>query len=280
MTISNIFFFGYGYVAQHLHQMLPPHTHVAGCKRLPSGQDSIYPFNAIPYEILGQFDRFLISIPPDDEGDPTLHHYSDYFLHRTAPLRWIGYLSASSVYGDQEGNWVDETTPPVPTSSRGQQRLRAEQQWQRTNLPLSIFRLTGIYGPGRSAIESALIPRVHLIDKPGHVFNRIHVADISRIIMATFKAPVPLLNLADDHPVPLWQVHSYAYNLLNLPCPPLTPYEQGNLSPMMRDFFSENKRIKNDMIKQILKDNLLYPTYREGLNNCHQWHLKKSKELI
>ncbi|MBW8308603.1 MAG: SDR family oxidoreductase [Candidatus Paracaedibacteraceae bacterium] len=280
MALSNLFFFGYGYVAQHLHQMLPPHTQVAGCKRLDSLPDSIHPFSKIPYEVLDRFDHFLISIPPTEHGDPTLHHYSDYFTHRTPPIRWIGYLSASSVYGDQKGSWIDETTPPAPTSSRGHHRLLAEHQWKSTNLPLSIFRLSGIYGPDRSAIESILTTRVQLIDKPEHVFNRMHVRDIGRIIMATLQTPIPLLNLADDSPAPLWQVYDYAYNLLKMPAPPLISYDQARLSQMMREFFSENKRIKNDRVKQILKDNLLYPTYREGLENCLQWYLKKSKELI
>ncbi|WP_038464996.1 NAD-dependent epimerase/dehydratase family protein [Candidatus Odyssella acanthamoebae] len=279
MTISNLFFFGYGYVAQHLHQMLSPQIRVAGCKRSPLNHEFLYPFQAIPYEILDQFDHFLISIPPDDHGDVTLRYYSDYFTHRIVPIQWVGYLSASSVYGDQKGRWIDEKTVPAPTSPHGHQRLVAEQQWQETNLSLSIFRLAGIYGPGRCVIESVLTNRAQLIDKLGHVFNRIHVTDIGRLIMATLKTPAPLLNLADDCPAPLWKVYEYAHTLLNFPVPELTPYDKADLSLRMREFFSENKRIKNDLIKQILKDSLLYPTYKEGLDNCLQWHLKKSKKL-
>jgi nucleoside-diphosphate-sugar epimerase len=280
MTLSNLFFFGYGYVAQHLHQMLPPQTRVAGCKRSPLNHKFLHPFQAIPYEVLDQFDHFLISIPPDDHGDVTLRYYSDYFTQRIIPIQWVGYLSVSSVYGNQNGRWIDETTIAAPSSARSHQRLLAEQQWQKTNLPLSIFRLAGIYGPSRSPIESVLTNQAHLIDRPDHVFNRIHVTDIGRILMATLKTPVPILNLADDCPAPLWKVYKYAHILLNFPVPEVIPYDKADLSLRMREFFSENKRIKNDRVKQILKDGLLYPTYREGLDNCLQWHLKKSEKLI
>ncbi|WP_010299637.1 SDR family oxidoreductase [Candidatus Odyssella thessalonicensis] len=274
MTPANLFFFGYGYVAQRLDHLLPSVTKTAGCTRKPLQQESLFPFANIPYPILDQFDNFLISIPPDAEGDITLRHYSSYFKNRAKPIKWIGYLSATSVYGDHHGNWIDENTPAMPCSPRGHYRLTAEQHWQQLGFPLSILRLSGIYGPGRSAIESILNNKAQLIEKPGHVFNRIHVDDICRVILASTTIQPKLANLADDCPAALVEVYLYAYKLLSLPPAPVHIWESVPLSAMMQDFFSENKRIKNTLIKKILKDDLLYPSYREGLGDCLKWHQK------
>lgn len=279
MTIPNIFFFGYGYVAQHLHQMLPPTTQIGGSRRSSSSQDFLDDFEAIPHAILDQFDYFLISIPPNEQGDIVLQYYVEYFANRTKPIQWISYLSATSVYGDQQGKWVDETTPPTPISARGYHRLLAEQQWQAMGFPLTIFRLSGIYGPNRSAIDTILEGKAQLINKPGHVLNRIHVADICRVILETIKNKMKIVNLADGHPTPSLEVYQYAYQLLGLPIPPFVDYGTKDLPTTLQNFYSENKRIKNDLIKQILKVDLLYPTYKDGLQDCLKWYQKHQKKL-
>lgn len=279
LTPSNIFFFGYGYVAQNLQTILPKETQISGCKREPSHLDFLYPFDNIPDEVLDQFDYFLISIPPDKDGDIVLARYGDYFAGRAHPVKWIGYLSATSVYGDHNGHWIDESTMPSPQTLRAHYRLLAEQQWQTLTLPLTILRLSGIYGPGRSALESVLSNKVALIRKHGHSFNRIHVDDICQAILALCANPIPLINLADDMPCPLETVYEYAYTALERPLPAIIPYEQAHMSPMMKEFFSENKRIKNHLLKKILNGCLLYPNYKNGLDDCLKWLKRTSKDL-
>jgi hypothetical protein len=212
----------------------------------------------------------LVSIPPDLEGCPALRfHGAD--LAALGTLQWIGYLSTIGVYGDAAGGWVDETTPARPQSERALRRWQAEQAWaafgRKTGVRTEIFRLPGIYGPGRSVIESLKAGTAKRIIKPGQVFNRIHVEDIARALEAAMETAAghDLYNVVDDHPGPPQDVVTYAAELLGLPAPPEVPLERASLTPMGASFYSENKRVRNDRLKSAFGFTLKYPSYREGL---------------
>ena len=217
--------------------------------------------------------HLLISTPPDDEGDPTFRMHAEDIL-RLESLEWVGYLSSTAVYGDREGGWVDEDAERRPNSKRGSRRMKAEEQWlslyRDYNLPVHIFRLAGIYGPGRSALDSVRAGVARRINKPGHAFSRIHVDDIVQTIMASIAKPNPgrAYNLADDQAAPSHEVIEYACNLLGLTPPPVIPFEEADLAPITRSFYSDNKRLKNDRIKTELGVKLQYPTFKEGLEGC------------
>jgi nucleoside-diphosphate-sugar epimerase len=267
MMRSPLFFFGYGYVAQYIAKLLPEFPHMGTTRQN---------FPDLTPEILDQFDHFLISIPPNEHGDVVLQTYKDYFKSRTKPIRWIGYLSTTGVYGDHSGGWINETTPATPLTNRSKCRLLAEQQWQGTGLPVKIYRLSGIYGPGRSTLDRIITSDIQIIEKPGHFFNRIHVDDICRILIASIGSHHNLFNLADNLPSELSDVYRYAYQLLNKTVPDSIPFDQATLSPMMREFYSENKRIDNRLIREILTQDLLYPTYKEGLQQCLDYRKKST----
>lgn len=212
----------------------------------------------------------LQSIPPDAEGDPVLA-LQRATLARLPQLRWFGYLSTTGVYGDRGGGWVDEQSDLQPTGERGRRRVAAEVGWSRLahaeGLPLHIFRLAGIYGPGRSALDSLRAGTARRIIKPGQVFSRIHVADIVQVLRASLARPSPgaVYNVCDDDPAPPWEVIEYAAQLLGVPPPPAVPFEQAELSEMARSFYDDNKRVRNERIKRELGVQLMYPSYREGL---------------
>ncbi len=217
--------------------------------------------------------HLLVSTPPDDDGDPAFVFHAEDVRHIPG-LKWIGYLSATSVYGDRDGGWVDEMTEPRPSNKRGSRRLKAEKQWaglqQKYGLPVHIFRVAGIYGPGRSALDSVRAGHARRIEKPGHAFSRIHVADIVQVLMASMSRPVPgsIYNLCDDVAAPSHEVIKLACELLERPVPPLQRYDEIDMSPMSRSFYADNKRIRNDKIKDELGINLLYPDYDVGLRAC------------
>lgn len=212
----------------------------------------------------------LVSAPPDASGDPVLRQHGRDIA--AAPrLGWIGYLSTVGVYGDRQGGWIDETTAPNPMQDRSRHRLDAERAWQRVAAAAGkrcvLFRLAGIYGPGRSAIDNVRSGRARRIIKPGQKFNRIHVDDIARVVEAsmTGRGAFDVYNLADDEAAPPEDVIAYAADLLGLPLPPAVAYDDPSLGEMTRSFFSESKLVRNDRIKQDLGVRLAYPTYREGL---------------
>ncbi len=214
--------------------------------------------------------HLLISAPPGVTGDPVLTHCAGSIA--TAPnLRWIGYLSTVGVYGDHGGAWVDEETPATPGSERSKLRLTAENAWldfgSANDLPVHIFRLAGIYGPGRSAIDNLRAGRARRIDKPGQVFNRIYVDDIATALTASMTKPHAsrVYNVTDGNPSPPADVVAYGAELLGLPVPPLVPFADAGLSAMGRSFYSENKRVSNARILNELSVMLAYPSYREGL---------------
>jgi nucleoside-diphosphate-sugar epimerase len=212
----------------------------------------------------------LLSIPPGLGGDPALTAFGDDIAASKA-ISWIGYFSTVGVYGDASGGWVNEDTGPHPASERGQRRLSAENAWldlgQRCGKAVMIFRLPGIYGPGRSTIEDLKAGTARRIVKPGQVFNRIHVEDIASAVEASIKSPQAgrVYNVTDDEPTPPQDVVSFAAGLLGLANPPELDFATADLSPMARSFYSESKRVSNARMKAELGVRLDYPTYREGL---------------
>ncbi|WP_265501516.1 SDR family oxidoreductase [Paracoccus beibuensis] len=218
---------------------------------------------------IGRADAMLISAAPTDGGDPVLAAFRDD-LARARP-RWIGYLSTTGVYGDRQGGWVDEDSVLDGSGPRGQARIRAEAAWQalarEQDLPLHIFRLAGIYGPGRGPFQKVRDGTARRIIKPGQVFSRIHVEDIAKVLLASITAPAPggIYNLCDDDPAPPQEVIEHAARLLGLPVPPAIPFEQAQMSPMARSFYADSKRVRNDRIKRDLGVSLRYPDYRSGL---------------
>ena len=214
--------------------------------------------------------HLLQSIPPDDAGDPVLAMHGAT-LAPLRRLRWFGYLSTTGVYGDRGGDWVDEHCDLQPTGERGRRRVAAEVGWSRLlhaeGLPLHVFRLAGIYGPGRSALDGLRAGTARRVIKPGQVFSRIHVADIAQVLRASMARPNPgaVYNVCDDDPAPPWEVLEYAAELLGMPPPPAVPFEQAQLSDMARSFYDDNKRVRNERIKRELGVRLRYPDYRSGL---------------
>ncbi len=210
------------------------------------------------------------SIPPGHDGDPVLAHYREA-IAQLGTLQWIGYLSTVGVYGDQGGAWVDETTQPKPNSERTEARVEAEAAWLRfveeIQVPTHVFRLAGIYGPGRSAFDKLLAGTARRIKKDGQVFSRIHVADIASVLEASIAKPNAgaIYNVADDEPAAPDAVVAYAAELLGVAPPPEVEFTDADLSPMARSFYEGSRRVSNARIKSELGVKLRYPTYREGL---------------
>lgn len=261
-----LFIFGIGYTSQAVARtaMAQGFT-VAGTCRLPEKCNILkkqgieaFEFDNIPSDILANATHILSSVPPQENGDIVLS-----FLPTTN--KWLGYFSTTGVYGDYAGDWVDEKSKPHPNNDRLHRRLEAEGQWRERGG--HIFRLAGIYGKGRSALDDVQMGRARRIDKEGQVFSRIHVEDIAQTILASMVRPNPqaIYNVCDDEPTPAHEVVSFACELLGKTPPALIPFTEADLSPMGREFYSANRRVKNERIKQELGVNLFYPTYREGL---------------
>lgn len=221
-------------------------------------------------EALAEATHVLVSVPPGEAGDPVLRwHAND--LAAAPRVGWIGYLSTVGVYGDWQGEWVDENSPTRPVSRRSRWRLAAEHTWfafgRQSAKRVQIFRLAGIYGPGRSAIESLKAGTARRIVKAGQNFNRIHVDDIASVLAAAIAVDGrhDIYNVADDEPAPPQDVIAFAAALVGLAPPPEIPFELAELSAMAASFYGENKRVKNARIKGDLGVRLTYPTYREGL---------------
>jgi nucleoside-diphosphate-sugar epimerase len=225
---------------------------------------------AAPDAALAGTSHLLTSIAPDEAGDPVLdHHAAD--LARCRALAWAGYLGTTGVYGDRGGEWVDEASPVAPTMPRTRRRVAAEGRWLASGLPVHLFRLAGIYGPGagRNPLDAIRSGTARRIVKPGQMFGRVHRDDIVQVLCASIARPNPgaIYNLADDEPAPPQDVVAYACALLGTAPPPEIPYEEADLSPMARSFYADNRRICNARIKEELGVILRYPTYREGLES-------------
>lgn len=273
----DLFCFGFGYTAGRLARRLGRRRRVAGTARIAATRDGVSlvgfgrraPLADLPAR-LARTTHVLVSIPPDEAGDPVadLHGPALAALPR---LRWLGYLSTTGVYGDTGGAWVDEAAPLNPGSARAARRVAAEDAWlalwRDRGLPVHVFRLPGIYGPGRSAIDQLRAGTARLVDKPGHVFSRIHVDDIAAALAASMAAPAlgEVYNLADDEPAAGAEVIAYAAALLGIDPPPPAPFDDPSLSPMARSFHAECRRVSNAKMKAALGVVLQYPSYREGL---------------
>jgi len=219
-------------------------------------------------EALDAATHLLLSAAPGAEGDPVLAVLRDEIAKRAGQFEWVGYLSTTGVYGDAQGGWVDETSPLAPSTKRGEARVKAEAEWQAIDgLPLHIFRLAGIYGPGRGPFSKVRAGTARRIIKQGQVFSRIHVDDIAAVLAASIAAPAPgeVYNLCDDDPAPPQDVIGYAAELLGLPLPPEVDFDTADMTPMARSFYAESKRVRNDKIKTELGVTLTYPDYRSGL---------------
>lgn len=279
--MANIFYFGLGYVAKHLAEKYP-FWRTLGTKQKEPKEDFINyetiifnEFHQFDPAILDKYNQFLISIPPIDGEDLVFKYYQDYFRSRASSVRWLGYLSATNVYGDHDNAWVNEITMAKPFTKKGKDRLKSEQQWlelyEKYQCPVHIFRLSSIYGPDRSPLEKILYGKTsYLVEKAGHFLSRIHLHDICRVLQATLDTPQhgQIFNLADDLPAEYATVMEYAYGLLGETPPPKVSPDDPKVPRNFQDYFKESKRVKNDKIKQGLGISLLFPTYREGLQNC------------
>jgi nucleoside-diphosphate-sugar epimerase len=281
-----VFFFGMGYsslaTARAIHQIIDGELPIAGTTR---SEENIERLAESPYRLhlfdgtakgptlgadLHKATHVVLSIPPNESGDPVLNLHRDD-LDAAPDLQWLCYFSTVGVYGDFGGDWVDETAPTRPVNRRSRQRVAIEQSWRdyaaERGVPLLILRLAGIYGPGRSAFEKLREGTARRIIKPGQVFNRIHVEDIGRVTaLAAARKLAGTFNLADDEPAPPQDLIEYAANQMGVPVPPDMPFEGASMTPMARSFYSDNKRVSNRAIKQALAIELLYPTYRAGLD--------------
>jgi nucleoside-diphosphate-sugar epimerase len=211
--------------------------------------------------------HLLSSVPPDERGDPVLDVQGAAIARAAPRLQWIGYLSTTGVYGDRQGGWVDESSALTPSGERGRRRLEAETAWLALPTPAHLFRLAGIYGPGRSALDTVRAGKARRVLKPGQVFSRIHRDDIVQVLLASIARPNPgaAYNVCDDDAADPAEVITHACKLLNVTPPPEVPFAEAQLSPMARSFYEDNKRVRNDRIKRELGVVLKYPDYRAGL---------------
>jgi nucleoside-diphosphate-sugar epimerase len=280
--MSRLFCFGLGYSAAALARRLKARGwQVAGTAREPEacaaraaeGYDMRLFARGTPLAdaraALAGATHVLLSVPPDAMGDPVLALCGAALP--TPDLQWVGYLSSTAIYGDRGGGAVDEETPPAPTGPRGEARLAAEDGWcalaRSAGLPLHRFRLAGIYGPGRSALDLVRQGRALRVAKPGHLFSRIHVEDLASVLCASMARPAAgaIYNVCDDEPASQSDVLAFAASLLGVPPPPEIPFDVAPLSPAARAFYAENKRVGNARLKRELGVRLAYPDYRAGL---------------
>ena len=217
--------------------------------------------------------HLLSSVPPKSMTDPVIEQYLSNILNISKNLHWAGYLSSTSVYGDKGGDLVDEKSDCLPTSIRGNDRHLAENSWRELwrqhDVPLHVFRLSGIYGPGRNALEVVKKGKANRIIKKGQVFNRIHVDDIVKVLLASINQinPGSVYNICDDLAAPPQDIILFACKLLNVAPPPEIPFNQAKISNIISSFYLENKRVSNSLIKSELGIKLSYPEYRSGLKS-------------
>jgi len=269
--------FGHGFSARALTNLLVPQGwRVIGTTRSAEKADALAASGVAPLvfpgsdvgEALADATHLLISAGPDADGDPVLREVGAQIAARAPSFEWAGYLSTTGVYGDHQGGWVDENAALTPATRRGRWRVDAEAAWAAIpGLPLHIFRLAGIYGPGRGPFAKVRSGTARRIIKEGQVFSRIHVDDIAQVVAASIARPNPgaVYNVCDNDPAPPQDVIGHAAELLGLPLPPALDFETAEMTPMARSFYAESKRVRNERIKDELGVSLLYPTYREGL---------------
>ncbi|MGY6412205.1 MAG: NAD-dependent epimerase/dehydratase family protein [Alkalilacustris sp.] len=271
--------FGMGYSARRLARRLRAEGwEVAGTVRRPEAAGDLEACGIVPLvwpgadagPAIARASHVLCSVPPGPEGDPVVAALGAT-LAQARHLAMVGYLSTTGVYGDHRGGWVDEDTPTAPGSARAAARVTAEAAWAElcaaAGVPLTVFRLAGIYGPGRSPFGRLRDGTARAIVKPGQVFSRIHVDDIAQALAAALARPgaVDVVNLADDLPAPPEEVLWHAADLAGLPRPPAEPWEDADLSPMARSFYAESRRVRNTRLTSALGVRLIHPDYRSGL---------------
>lgn len=268
--------FGHGYSAQALARLLLPQgwtvigTTRSAEKAAALAETGIEPLVWPGTDLapaLDQATHLLASAAPGPEGDPVLAALGEEIAARAEQFVWVGYLSTTGVYGDHGGAWVDEGAALNPATARGKARVEAEAAWTGLGLPQHIFRLAGIYGPGRGPFAKVRAGTARRIVKPGQVFSRIHVDDIAQVLAASIARPNPgaVYNVCDDDPAPPEDVIAHAASLLGLPLPPEEAFETAEMTPMARSFYAESKKVANDRIKHELRVRLRYPDYRAGL---------------
>jgi nucleoside-diphosphate-sugar epimerase len=252
--MAHLFIFGLGYSAKRIRAA----TEALGWRVTATGSDAEIDFadDERVRAALGAASHVLSSVPPDQAGDPVLARYGDALGHG-----WLGYLSSTGVYGDSGGAWVDESAPVG--AGRRTARTEADMAWLARGA--RVFRLPGIYGPGRSALDRVKDGRAHRIDLPGQVFSRVHVDDIAAGVIAGLDAPPGAYNLADDLPASQNAVVEEACRLLGVEPPPLRSLDEAGLSPQANAFYAENRRVANGKAKRVLSWRPRYPTFREGL---------------
>lgn len=268
---------GHGYSADGLAQKLAPEGwHILGATRSTEKAQALRTQGIEPVmwdqpsliSALTRASHLLISAAPRDGRDPVLDLIGPAIAQRARALDWVGYLSTTGVYGDHQGGWVDETTPLKPALTRCQDRVQAERDWAAIpDLPLHIFRLAGIYGPGRGPFAKLRRGSARRIIKPGQIFSRIHRDDIAQVLAASIRRPNPgaIYNVCDNAPCPPQDVIAFAAQLLGLPLPPEEPFETAQMPPMARSFYSESRRVSNRRIRDELGVTLIHPDYRAGL---------------
>jgi nucleoside-diphosphate-sugar epimerase len=275
---KHILFFGFGFSAAAMAKRLDRSAwKISGTSRSHEGATHISEqgyeglvfdaLHAVPEDVT----HIVTSVPPDATGDPVLNRFHDQLAARAKDFQWLAYLSTTGVYGDHAGGWVDELTALTPNTERGVRRLVAETAWLQLHrdhgLPVHLFRLAGIYGPGRNALMSVKDGTAKRVIRAGQVFSRIHVEDIAGVLLASLHKPYPgrAYNVADDEPCPPQDVIAHAAKLLGVAPPPEIAFEDAALSPMARSFFMDSKRVSNARVKQELGYEFQYPNYREGL---------------
>jgi nucleoside-diphosphate-sugar epimerase len=264
---AHMLIFGLGYTASYLAMALRADGwQVTGIKREASDGVIAFDDSDSVFSALKSATHILSSVPPvAGQGDPVLLRYGAAITD--APALWSGYLSSTGVYGDTKGAWVDESAPLG--GGRRSARTQADLDWQALRGDMRVFRLPGIYGPNRSALDRVAQGKAHRIDLPQQIFSRVHVADIVSGICASFEGPPGVYNLADDWPCSQNAVIEAASALLHVAPPPLLTIADAGLSPAARAFYAENRRVANGKAKRLLGWTPLYPTYQQGLRAIH-----------
>jgi len=281
MSERRFFIFGAGYSAKAFARANAQHAPVSGTTRAPEKFEALRSAGIEPLhfdgalspklgDALARTTHLIVSVAPDDAGDPVLNAAADALKAKIPALEWIGYLSTVGVYGDHGGAWVDETSACRPVSKRSVMRVAAEQEWlklgREIGKPVAILRLSGIYGPGRNALANLEDGTARRLVKPDQVFNRIHCDDIAGALWHLSDNNLGgIFNVTDDEPAPPQDVVAYAAGLMGLTPPPEIPFETAQLSPMARSFYGENKRVANTAIKAA-GYRFHYPDYRKAFD--------------
>jgi nucleoside-diphosphate-sugar epimerase len=277
-SMNHMVFLGFGFSAEALAAQLDPKAwRITGTSRSVEGAARISSlgYHGVVFDALDALPadttHIVSSVPPSDAGDAVLEKFSGQIVGMAQQLKWVAYLSTTGVYGDHGGAWVDETTALTPNTKRGEKRVMAEAAWlelfEQHKIPVHLFRLAGIYGPGRNQLLTVMNGTAKRIIKDGQIFSRIHVADIAGVLAASLQKPNPgaAYNVADDEPCPPQEVVAYAAELMGLAVPPEIPFAEAKLSAMAASFYADSKRVSNARVKTELNYQFIYPNYRVGL---------------